>query len=90
MIAVWPEFRQMKIAHIKAFIMLYELGELSTRKAAEALRPAYEPQDIMDWARWHLVRLQRFSVPSQVADTVEDLEWIVAHEKKHGNLKGDG
>jgi len=90
MITVWPEFRPNKIAHIKRFIMLYEMGEISTRKGAEALRSAHEPRDIMDFARWYLVRMQRFSVPSQVADTVKDLEWIVAHQKKLGKLKSDG
>ena len=90
MVVVWPEFRPNMIAYVKKFIMLYELGEISTRKGAEALRPLHEPQDIMDFARWHLVRLQRFSVPSQVADTVQDLEWIVEHQKKQKKLKGDG
>lgn len=90
MITVWPEFRQDKIAHIKRFIVLYEMGEISTRKGAEALRSALEPTDIMDFARWYLVRLQRFCVPSQVTDTVEDLEWIVAYQKKRGKLKSDG
>jgi hypothetical protein len=90
MITVWPEFRPNQIAQIKRFIMQYEMGDISTRKGAEALRPYHEPQDIMDFARWYLVQLQRFSVPSQVADTVKDLEWIVAHQKKLGKLKSDG
>jgi hypothetical protein len=81
----------MKIAYIKRFIYLYEAGDPSGRQAAEALRKACEPTgDVMDFARWYLVRLQRFAVPSQVADTVEDLEWIVAHQKKLGKLKTDG
>ena len=90
MITVWPEFRANKIAHIKRFIILYEMGEISTCKGAEALRLAHEPGNIMDFAWWYLVWLQRFSVPSQITDTVKDLEWIVAHQKRLGELKGDG
>jgi hypothetical protein len=77
------------------FIKLFEAGHPLGLQTAEALRPllgSHESHDVrvMDFARWHLIRLQRFCVPTRVAETVEDLEWIVAHQKQKKKLKTDG
>jgi len=88
--AVWPQFRPQKISLIKRFIQGYEANHPDMYKIAEELRTGHIPHEMMDFARWHLVRLQRFSVPSQISDTVEDMEWLVANQKKHRDLKIDG
>ena len=82
--------RPVMITETKNFIKNYEEGHPVALEIAEGLQPCYYPSYVMDWARWHLVRVQRFAVPSQIADTVEDMEWLVAHGKRTGTLNTDG
>jgi hypothetical protein len=75
---------------IKNFIKNYEERHPVALAVAEGIRPCYGCKDVMLWARWHLAQLQRFAVPSEIADAVENLERIVAHEKMTKTLKTNG